>query len=337
VGEWLKLDVVTALSYGRFHELSTRAGTACLERARRAAGVMRLDPADELWTLLLHCLLDKGTIRDDHARRLGELALASTAGSCLESEIRPILPDGWTPERAVASVRAADWPALEALGRELARSWERRRPVATRAARLRARAMRKAYRLLVGARPRGCRIALLGPDGAGKSTVTSRLAETFPLRVHTVYAGLYPAGSRRRRRVPGLGLAQKVVRLRIASARARLRQLRGSLVVFDRYPYDAILPTDLTSWRARARRRLLASSCARPDLTVLLDAPAEVLFRRSGEHGVEALEAQRSRYRALESRLSLAVVDTVGDPDDVLRRVTALVWSEYVRRARRSG
>lgn len=333
-GEWLKLDVVVELAYGPHHELPTHAARGCLERARRGDGPGQLDVADELWTLLLHCLLDKGAIRADHAARLHELALAGPSGGALAAEVGPMLPHEWTSDRVVASARAGDWPALVDLGEELRRRWTRGHPVATRLRRLRSKASRRLFRLLAGSRPRGCRVALLGPDGAGKSTVSARLVETVPLPATSVYAGLYPQGSRARRQLPGTGLARKLVRLRSASVRARLLELRGRLVVFDRYPYDAILPTEgRASARSRLRRWLLAHSCSRPQLAIVLDAPAEVLFARSGEHGVEALEGQRRRYRALASRLELPTVDTDVEAEVVLRRVTGLVWNEYVRRA----
>jgi hypothetical protein len=67
---------------------------------------------------------------------------------------------------------------------------------------------------------------------------------------------------------------------------------------------------------------------------VVLDAPAEVLLARKGEHDVPALEAQRERYRALAERLGGVLVDAGRDADTVRRDVTALVWRRWTLRWR---
>jgi len=181
-------------------------------------------------------------------------------------------------------------------------------------------------------RRRGLRVALLGPDGAGKSTLTAALGEDFYFPVRLFYGGLYPAtGATQGRSVPGLGLARRLVRLRGRSVAARYQQLRGRLALFDRYPYDAMLSPSGAAGRAgRLRRWLLARACARPDLTILLDLPADVAFARKREHSIDALEAQQRRYRELTARLgNVAVVDAAKSPGEVRRSVSALIWRRY--------
>ena len=70
---------------------------------------------------------------------------------------------------------------------------------------------------------------------------------------------------------------------------------------------------------------------------VVLDAPAEVLIGRRGEHPLEVVEAQRRRYAELaESVPDGVIVDASAEADAVRRAVTALIWGRYVaRRARR--
>src|SRR4029077_12808129 len=58
----------------------------------------------------------------------------------------------------------------------------------------------------------GMTVAILGPDGAGKSTLAAALGASFILPSRTFYAGMYPAG-RRRIRQPGLTTAAILVRL----------------------------------------------------------------------------------------------------------------------------
>ncbi len=73
LGEWLALDLVTELAYGRWFEFKTSLGAACLERRSGPPTSRRLDPDDELYALLLHCLLDKGFISPRRASQLEQL------------------------------------------------------------------------------------------------------------------------------------------------------------------------------------------------------------------------------------------------------------------------
>jgi thymidylate kinase len=116
--------------------------------------------------------------------------------------------------------------------------------------------------------------------------------------------------------------------------RGAYHRRRGRLVLFDRYAYDAVLPTRFQYTRlGKARRWLLAHACPPPELVVLLDAPGDVLYQRKGEKSAALLEKQRLAYRALLARLPRTViVDASRDAEQVRLEVIRLIWDEYARR-----
>lgn len=174
-------------------------------------------------------------------------------------------------------------------------------------------------------------IAVIGGDGAGKTTVTRRLLDSGRLPFHYLYMGINVGSSnaalptsrwleRRRRGAerpvtthgapPGPRRGAKAALRSLARLGYRLseewyRQLlclraerRGEIVLCDRhFLYDFYL-------RAEERRAkpvgdrihlwLLEHAYPRPDLVLFLDAPAEVLMARKGEASVEFLEGRRA-------------------------------------------
>jgi thymidylate kinase len=183
---------------------------------------------------------------------------------------------------------------------------------------------------------RGIAVAVIGPDGAGKTTLVNGLRETLPFETRILYMGL--TGGRLPRadalRVPGVVLAARLAILWLRWGAGLYHRTRGRLVVFDRYVLDGTVPSGarLTPL-ARVSRRLQASACPRPDVVLLLDASGATLHARSGEYDADRLESWRVAYRRLEGRIDgLHVLDAERPADAVRRDALAIVWRCYAER-----
>jgi thymidylate kinase len=203
-------------------------------------------------------------------------------------------------------------------------------------------------------RPRGFSVALIGCDGAGKTTVARALERHAELPISYLYMGVSPDSSNRllpttraahalkrshtarARRGP-----RKAVRsaLRLANRLAEewYRQLiaavqlrRGRIVVFDRHFTADFHASDVTDPRRSLSRRvhgfLLTRLYPTPDLVVFLDAPPEVLFARKGEGTISSLSRRRDEYRRLGATLPhFAVVEATQPLEQVVETVADLI------------
>jgi thymidylate kinase len=330
-GRWVWLHCVTELSYGPWKTIRTGAAEAVLER-RLPGG--SLHPTDELWETLLHCLLDGRDIPPRHRQRLAGLAARAEASSPLADAAERRLSAPWTPPAVVASVRDQDWSRLEDLGGQWRAVCRRRGP--TLPARAIATLRRLPAHLYWAWRGRGVRAALLGPDGAGKSTLASGLEATIPLPMAQVYMGLTGGWLRRvdKLRLPGVVRVGRMLVIWGRYLRGLALAVSGKLVIFDRYIYDAEVPTPYELGpAARLARWIDGHVCPGPDVTILLDAPGEVMYRRKGEYDARTLEHWRQRFLGVRRRVpDLEVVDTTRPADVVLRDVTARIWRRYALR-----
>lgn len=336
---WLKIDAVDKLVYGRpIKTLATGLAPDVLAGRRRCGPVWAPAPEHELITLLLHIALDKGRVDPARAERLQRLAAELNDSAAIE----PLLAAYWAPGATWDTVRsqiaAGEWNSvLLAQAPTVAARLRQRDPLGTRARGVSSRVWRAVERSRGLLRPAVPSVAVLGPDGAGKSTVADGIHDASMFPVRRVYMGLY---QKKRRRaaggLPGLGFVRLLLTQWRRYLTARYHQGAGRLVIFDRYAYDALLPSPRPlNLPRRIRRWLLARTCPPPDLVVLLDAPAETLFARKGEHGVEALEQQRQSYLALQQRVpQMVVVDATNGIDTTRRRVSSLIWQAYHRRSR---
>jgi hypothetical protein len=335
---WLKLDVVTEVAYrDRRRSLRTSAGEDCLAHRQRCDAFFAPSPEDELVTLVLHCVVDKRDFSFARRRRLKSLRAQIAGGRYLDSRLARYWPEQSWSELA-GRIDRDDWVALlSARGQIVGHlAQDQRYGAALRA--LRSRALRKLHRAFRFVRPAAPALALLAPDGAGKSSLARGLCGHFFCPVHAAYMGLYgkeSAGARRHRSIPGTGLVKLMLVQWRRYISARYHQADGQPVIFDRYTYDALLPRAHASRRGRARRWVLAHACPAPDLVVLLDAPSDVLYARKGEHSAAALESQRQAYLQICTRPRRAVVvDATRSADELRRQVTTLLWNEYRHKRR---
>jgi len=325
---WVELDVISRLAYGRHQELDVTDASVLLRRRRRDGGHWTLDPSDDFWALLLHYALDRKAMSEPKRGVLSRRAGEARAEGPVAAQVAVHLPDDGSLDDLLTFARQRRDDTLDSALADLADEWWRKHRGAAvlRATRDRVQAR---VRRAVGNRGSGLVVAFLGPDGAGKSTLIASLRETWPCPTETFYMGVLRTTdlARRLRRIPGLMLAGRLLQFGARAAAGRYHASRGRLVLFDRYSYDAFLPVARAGLRGRVSSALILRACPPPDLTVVLDAPAEVMFARKGELGEVQLADFRRRYLALHERVAgMVVLDASKSAVEVHAAVTKLIW-----------
>jgi thymidylate kinase len=215
-------------------------------------------------------------------------------------------------------------------------------------------------------------VAIIGPDGAGKSTLVQALQAVPTLPTLMIYMGTNPEStnyslptlrwmhrrSRRRRLAPAttpgqppqsrstirrvlrvgremVGLVHQLLEYSYRFLVGAAGKRRGAVVVFDRYIYDGLidlLVEGLPPWQ-QVRARLFAHVFPPPDLVLILDAPGAVLFARKGEHSPERLERVRQACYEVTRRLPhVEAIDVTQPPAKVLQDAV-----EIIQRHRKSA
>ena len=220
LGSWVILDVVTELSYGPAYALRSGAAAGCLARREVVGSLALLAPDDAFWTLLLHCILDRGGFPEHQKERLRVLCRSATPESELGGFASRIGPDGWDAERVIRSVGTERWTVLSALRDDLIHMWRRRHPVAFALRRGLAMASRRASPLHTVLRRRGLAAGMLVVDGARARSLATTVARDFyfPARVVGVPG-------------PQSGRVRNAWCAAVRSAAVRYHQGRGRLVL----------------------------------------------------------------------------------------------------------
>lgn len=337
---WFCLDLVSELSFGRYNSLKTRAEEKCLATCEYHGVVRTLAPDDDFWTLLLHCILDKGFIAGRHRARLQELLPAVRTDGLIAQALEGLSLTDWSLDRMLESISAGDWTALESMTPALTAAAIRQHAINPWHMII-LRLSRIKDRLINLRRYRGVSVALLGPDGAGKTTLMTAIQKSFMLPVRSVYMGLTGGLLRyvAMLHVPGIVLLGRLLVFWGRYLLAQYHLVRGRLVVFDRYIYDAMVPhPESLSWLRRVSRWVDGRACPGPDMVLVLDAPGEVMYGRKGEYSPETLEEWRQCFLALQHRFpQVEIIDTTRDRDAVRIEVIDRIWQRYVSRRRNNS
>ena len=228
-------------------------------------------------------------------------------------------------------------------------------------------------------------VALIGLDGAGKTTVSNKLEAELALPVKSIYMGVNLHSSDTmsphmrlifllRRWMQGvdgsatsdlktyrpppatlIGRCAAAVRsgLRLTNwlaeewyrqAVATYYTRRGNVVVFDRHFFADFYEAEVE--RGDEQHRLsqrihgfvLQHVYPKPDVTIWLDAPVEVLYARKPEGSIAQLRKKQVGYRAVAALLPEVVLVNAALPtDQVTREVATVIRTFYDQRALRAA
>lgn len=204
---------------------------------------------------------------------------------------------------------------------------------------------------------RGLVVSIVGPDGAGKTTLADALQQDGSLRARRVYLGknmstgdtlgitrwLNDLTETILPRIPrlfgvalkGLRLSGLVVQQRYRHVVAALHRWRGGTVLFDRYEFEQTAKAHSTL--RKIRWSVMHAGAPRPDLVVILDAPSDLLFARKGERGLAVLEDLRKTFTSLADGDQAVIVDATASAEHVLANVRGHIQRVAERRAAGEG
>ncbi len=330
---WVVLDVATSVSFRSPGTWELPGGAReVLARRHVHDGVAVPSEDDAFWLLLAHCLLDDGGVPAHYRGALQVLAPQSSA-SFVGRAVLSAAGSRVEPVAFQEAVLAGDWQRLMEMGARLEADLKRERSILESSRAMARRAIRVARKPLLLRRRRGLSLALLGPNGVGKSTVAAGLQQGYPLGATVLHMGLWKTAATR----PGARVVEILTRpLRLwgRSGLAHYHQARGRLVIYDRYVYEARLPARPPLLAAkRLYFWLLGHAVPPPDAAIVLDVPGHVAYARKQENPPEELESERRVYAELAASEPLIELVDGSKPADAVRAdVTAVVWDRVAAR-----
>ena len=295
-----------------------------LQHRSRWQGWWVVGPQQEFAYLLAKKIFEKRSIPAAQQKRIEELL--RDIGSAAERICVRLFGATWG-SWLVAQLAAHEWQTITAhiphLGRGL--RWQRRRQDPLNIFRYWAAEAGRIWQRC--RRPTGLHVAVLGPDGAGKSTLVAHLKAQLSgaFRRSTVFhfrpfifesTRISRPVTRPHAQEPHprwrsvLKLAYYVLDFFVGwLGRVYPQYLRSTLVLFDRYFEDIIV--DPKRYRYAGPRwlaRVAAGCIPRPDMVFILDVPEATLAARTQEVSSVERRRQVAAYRHLAASLPHAVL-----------------------------
>jgi thymidylate kinase len=344
----------SSADYRHYGLLWLRADEVLAARRRHPRGFWIPSAAHE-FTYYLIKRLNKRHLNDQHTEKLHRLYVEDPEGC------ERMIARFWKGRNRTVLMRMAeanDWTGLEA-GFESIRSELIQNSAETLIEKIKTSPMHLMHHLNRVLYPTGGWIAIMGPDGAGKSAVINTIRQQFAIAYNGVKCFhlrpkiLRPGGDSRTvvtdpHGQPPRGLFLSVAKVFFLIADYWLGYLlkiapemrRSRFFVFDRYLYDLLVDSKRVRYSGPAwMLRLAARVVPHPDLVILLDAPPEVLWSRKQEVPFEEVTRQRDSYRAVVAGLPFAKIVNAAQPlEDVIRDVDCAIVECYESRtAKRLG
>ena len=327
---WYELDLVTRLDFGPMQSYKTDLAEACLHRiVREEGGLPVLDPCDAFWVLFAHLAWKQAT-----AARLAELE-AYARNARVEGPVAAMVTEYMVGGRdgldqVLAAVSAGDWVKVETAQDQMRRRWRRSKAIEVSTEYTKNWLLRRTR----PARNRGRSIALLGLDGAGKTTVATRLKADVAWPSASLYMGVWRESTLDHlvRRLIGAQLLMRIGRLSRVALVMRYHQYLGRLVILDRYIIDAELPSPEVDWKSRVSNFVVLRTAPEPDRLLFLDVPPSIAFARKGELSIDEMEDRRRFYLELCQRYQqLVTIDASRPLSEVLAEVNQVLWDDLVQ------
>jgi thymidylate kinase len=336
--------------YRRRGRLLMRADDVLARRRRHPRGFW-IPSAQDGFAYYLMKRIDKQLFDSGHGGYLSRL-YAETPTAC-----RAALRRLWPASSAELIARAAEsncWQhVMDALPR-LARELHSYAPRQARWRDVPSELARRVRRVLY---PTGITVACIGPDGVGKSTIIDALESGLRLgfrrtaRFHTRPTLLKGTSASRQFTPDPHGRTNRGVLPSMAKVfyfaadyllgywtHVRPMLVRSTLVIFDRYFFDLFVDQRRfryggPAWLVRCMARIIP----RPDVILLLSAPAATVHARKQELSIAEIERQLREYLRLAAnpRLRIRSINAARPVDEVISDCYREILTYMEERTRR--